>query len=178
MSKKLLVTILLIVVYTIFISALQVKSGGKSSAIIVEPPTVTNDPLPTLLPTPMSAIKTNYIKHDLHLLEKLIIIEAGSNSCSDRHQQLVAQIAINRVKSGRYKSIEEVVTTVGQYAGASYIMEWEPVIPQRVRDNALKALLGQVVCPTNVYYQDNNKHGSAVYEEFDSGYSITYFCYR
>lgn len=120
-------------------------------------------------------------RSDLDILAAVIYYEAGSGECTDRHQQLVAQVVLNRVADSRYpNTVYGVVTQSGQYSTRGLILsnagaDW---IPQRCYDNALLAMNGSVDCPQNVLYQANFIQGSGIYEEIYTSYSVSYFCYR
>lgn len=119
-----------------------------------------------------------YTEEDLRILANVIYFEGGY--CTDRFQQLVAQVILNRVADERFPStVKEVVEQPGQYA-KRYIETYDDV-PQRCYDNALEALEGRVECPPDVIYQANFKQGTGVYEVIytDTGWwsSTSYFCY-
>lgn len=121
---------------------------------------------------------------ELDILAAVIYYEAGSNDCSDRHQQLVAQVVLNRVASNEFpNNIYDVVTQQNptQYSTYKLVlrnMGNRDIIPQRCYNNALKALNGKVDCPDNVVWQANFIQGSEIYEIHETSYSVTYFCYR
>ena len=49
--------------------------------------------------------------YELDLLAAVIYHEAGSNECSDRHQQLVGQVVVNRMNSDEFpNTIYDVIT--------------------------------------------------------------------
>lgn len=115
------------------------------------------------------------IDRQLDLLTRVVWFEAGSNWLSDRHQQLVAQVVLNRVADPRFPdTMEGVVYARGQYSCASrlYSIPWYR-ITQRCYDNARAAAYGQVECPANVVYQSGVKQGKGLYEIHYN----TYFCY-
>lgn len=120
----------------------------------------------------------SYTDEDLYCLANLIYYEA--RGCSDRHQQLVAQVCINRSKDSRFPdTIKECIEQPGQYA--AWYTTANPPLEQRFIDNARAALEGEVDCPSNVIFQAEFKQGTGVFEisEVDTGYwsSTTYFCY-
>lgn len=120
----------------------------------------------------------SYTDEDLYCLANLIYYEA--RGCSDRHQQLVAQVCVNRSKDSRFPdTIKECIEQPGQYA--AWYTTANPPLEQRFIDNARAALEGKVDCPSNVIFQAEFKQGTGVFEisEVDTGYwsSTTYFCY-
>lgn len=114
---------------------------------------------------------------DLKLLAKLVFCEAGSDEISDEHQQLVAQVVINRVRDDRFpNTISEVIYQKGQYACVGNERWNSEEIPERCYSNALKALNGEVQAPKNLIFQANFEQGTEIYKIFKTSYSITYFC--
>lgn len=130
----------------------QKKEEQKESAIMNNDPSYSND--------------------DLYILSHVIEGEAGSDSNTDEEQLLVANVVLNRVKSGRFpSSIKEVVFAPGQYAcvdDGNYYRQ--PNI--RIINNAKRILSGERVCPENVLYQSNSVQGN-IYKKIGN----TYFCY-
>lgn len=131
----------------------------------------------------------NYLKslrwwtdYELNMLASLIYYEAGSNDCTDRHQQLVGQVVINRMNSSEFaNSIYGVITQKGQYSTYKNVLSMASTpskIPKRCYDNALAVLEGRVECPDNIVWQANFRQGSSIYEIHKTSYSTTYFCYR
>ena len=123
--------------------------------------------------------------YELDLLAAVIYHEAGSDECSDRHQQLVGQVVINRMNSDEFPdTIYDVITQVKpniQYSTYKNVVRDagnRDIIPQRCYDNALAVLNSEVECPDNIVWQANFKQGSGVYEEMHTSYSVSYFCYR
>ena len=129
---------------------------------------------------------TQVDEDDVYWLAVLIYFEAGYSVCSDRHQQLVAMTAINRTKSKYFRDTIKEVIAQQDYIRGKLVKQYNPAyltsppkeIPQRMFDNARLALEGNVECPSNVVYQAEFKQGSGIYETFDIGYSITYFCFE
>lgn len=121
-------------------------------------------------------------EEDLRILAKVILGEAPH--CTDRHQQLVAQVVLNRVASPMFPdNVKDVVNAKGQYnpAYTRNLPEWNEETHRAFR-NALKAMNGEVDCPANVVYQSEFKSlGSGIYEQItvDTGWfrSTTYFNY-
>lgn len=120
--------------------------------------------------------------YDLDLLAAVIYYEAGSDECTDRHQQLVAQVVINRKNSSEFPdTIYDIITQRNQYSTCDNVLSSagnKDLIPQRCYDNAIEVLNGNVECPDNVVWQANFLQGSGVYEEIYTSYSVSYFCYR
>ena len=122
---------------------------------------------------------------DLRILAKVVRNEAGY--CSDRHQQLVAQVVLNRVASPLFPdNVKDVVNAPMQYNPiyTRNLPTWDTADEetQRAFRNALKAMNGEVECPENVVYQSEfPKLGSGSYEihKVDTGWfaSTTYFNY-
>lgn len=114
---------------------------------------------------------------ELELLAKLIYCEAGSDGISDEHQQLVAQVVINRVNDGRFpNTISEVIYQKGQYACVGNTRWNSEEVPERCYNNALKVLNGEVQAPGDLIFQANFEQGTEIYKIFKTSYSITYFC--
>ena len=120
---------------------------------------------------------------DLRILAKVVRNEAGY--CTDRHQQLVAQVVLNRVASPLFPdNVKDVVNAPGQY-NPIYTRnlptrDTEDEQTQRAFANALKAMNGEVECPENVLFQSEfPKLGKGNYEthKVDTGWfrSTTYF---
>ncbi len=122
---------------------------------------------------------------DARILAAVIYGEA--RYCPDRHQQLVAQVVLNRVADERFPdTVRGVVEQPGQYTPAytrnlpSYASADAEM--QRCFEAALAALEGRVECPADVIYQSQCQSlGAGVYEisEVDTGWyaSTTYFAY-
>lgn len=105
--------------------------------------------------------KPSYTDYDLKVMANTIYYEA--RDCSDRHQQLVGAVVMNRVRDPRFpNTVAGVVGQPGQYAG-NYLNA-NPPISDRIYNNAKQALLYKVGCPTNVLYQANFRQGKGVYE--------------
>lgn len=114
---------------------------------------------------------------ELELLARLIYCEAGSDEISDEHQQLVAQVVINRVNDDRFpNTISEVIYQKGQYACVGNTRWNSEEVPERCYNNALKVLNGEVQAPDNLIFQANFEQGTEIYKIFKTSYSITYFC--
>lgn len=114
---------------------------------------------------------------ELELLAKLIYCEAGSDEISDEHQQLVAQVVINRVNDSRFpNTISEVIYQKGQYACVGNTRWNSEEVPERCYNNALKVLNGEVQAPEDLIFQANFEQGTEIYKIFKTSYSITYFC--
>lgn len=125
-------------------------------------------------------------QRDLQILANVSLHEAPY--CTDRHQQLVAQVVLNRVASPLFPdNVTDVVNQPGQYNPA-YTRNLPELTDtdeetQRAFRNALKAMNGEAACPADVVYQSEFKSlGSGVYEAItvDTGWyrSTTYFNYE
>lgn len=122
---------------------------------------------------------------DLRILAKVVRNEAGY--CTDRHQQLVAQVVLNRVESPLFPDkVVDVVNAPRQYnpAYTRNLPSWETADAEQIRafHNALAAMNGEVDCPDNVLFQSEFPYlGKGNYEahEVDTGWykSTTYFNY-
>lgn len=115
------------------------------------------------------------MESEIDLLARVIWFEAGSNWISDRQQQLVAQVVLNRCADSRFpNTIADVVYAPRQYSCASRLYSISrDRIPQRCYDNALKAARGEVECPANVVWQAGFRQGKGVYAYMGN----TYFCW-
>lgn len=112
---------------------------------------------------------------EIDMLARVVWFEAGSNWISDRQQQLVAQVVLNRCADSRFPStIKGVVYAKGQYSCASRLYSiGKANIPARCYENAKLAVYGQVDCPANVVWQAGFKQGKGVYAYMGN----TYFCW-
>ena len=123
---------------------------------------------------------------NLRIIAKVVRNEAPY--CTDRHQQLVAQVVLNRKASPMFPdTVEAVVNQPGQYnpAYTRNLPTWDgaDAETQRAFRNAIAAMNGEVECPENVVYQSEFDYlGSGSYEEItvDTGWfkSTTYFNYE
>lgn len=120
---------------------------------------------------------------NLRIIAKVVRNEAPY--CTDRHQQLVAQVVLNRVASPLFPdNVTDVVNAPGQYnpaytAELPELTDNDPEV-QRAFRNARAAMSGDVDCPADVLYQSEFKSlGSGIYEQItvDTGWyrSTTYF---
>lgn len=123
---------------------------------------------------------------------EILITVIGNEApwCTVEHQELVAQVVVNRVNSPLFpNTIEEVVDAPGQYH-PDYTDEdshlWkrvreDPELYTACRAAAERVLNGEVDCPANVLWQANFPQGDGVYKKIyvDTGWfrSTTYFCY-
>ena len=115
------------------------------------------------------------IDAELDMLGRVVYFEAGSSWISDRHQQLVACVVLNRCADERFPAtIRDNVYKRGQYAcsGRLYSISRDK-IPARCFDNAKAAAYGAVECPATVVWQAQFKQGRGTYERIGN----TYFCY-
>lgn len=118
--------------------------------------------------------------NDLHMLAAVIYYEAGSDECTDRHQQLVGQVVVNRMYSTEFpNTIYDVITQPMQYGTCSMVLNnmGTDAIPQRCYDNALAVLNNDVDCPSDIVWQAGFIQGE-IYEVYNTTYSTTYFCHR
>ena len=115
------------------------------------------------------------IDAELDMLGRVVYFEAGSSWISDRHQQLVACVVLNRCADERFPAtISDNVYKRGQYAcaGKLYSVSRDK-IPARCFDNAKAAAYGAAECPATVVWQAQFKQGRGTYERIGN----TYFCY-
>lgn len=115
------------------------------------------------------------LEAEIDLLARVIWFEAGANWLSDRQQQLVAAVVLNRINDPRFpNTMKGVVYAKGQYSCASRLYSINKSgITQRCYDNARLAVYGQVECPSNVVFQAGFRQGKGVYAYMGN----TYFCY-
>lgn len=125
---------------------------------------------------------------DAEIIACVVFNEAGYG-CTDRHQELVAAVIVNRVADPRFP--DTVYDVVTQKTGEHYQYHpayatpgswaWERAVNSDVWEHCLeiaeKALSGLVDCPPDVLYQANFEQGTGVYECGYTSYSVTYFCY-
>lgn len=114
------------------------------------------------------------IDGELDMLARVVYFEAGSSWISDRHQQLVACVLLNRCADSRFPdTIKGNVYRKGQYACSGRLYSISAAqIPTRCYDNAKAAAYGWVECPEGVIFQAQFKQGKGVYEKIGN----TYFC--
>lgn len=115
------------------------------------------------------------IDAELDMLGRVVYFEAGSSWISDRHQQLVACVVLNRCADERFPAtIKDNVYKRGQYAcaGNLYTISRDK-IPERCFNNAKMAAYDYVECPVGVVWQAQFKQGRGTYERIGN----TYFCY-
>lgn len=115
------------------------------------------------------------IDAEIDLLARVVYFEAGSSWISDRHQQLVACVLLNRCSDPRFPdTISENVYKKGQYAcsGKLYSVSRDK-IPARCYENARAAAHEAVECPPGVIFQAQFRQGSGVYEKIGN----TFFCW-
>lgn len=123
----------------------------------------------------------NYTNEELMLVAKVIAAEAGSDNVSDRCNELVGAVIVNRVNHGSFpNTIEEVIYAPGQYATVSQL---DSIVPdERDIENARRALEGEIDCPADVVWQANFPQcawGTSVdiYEKIETPYGTMYFCH-
>lgn len=123
---------------------------------------------------------------DAEVVATVIANEAGSG-CTERHMELVGAVVVNRTNDPAFPStVTGVVKAKGQYNPAyatpgSYA--WNKAREDqetfaKCLSYAKKALNGDVTCEPDVVYQDNQTHGSGIYETHKTSYSTTYFCHK
>ncbi len=117
--------------------------------------------------------------------------------CSDRQQELTAQVVLNRVADPRFpNTVREVVEQVNYFTqpdgSVRTVYQYHPTYTQNLPEyatanetmkrcfaSAVRALMGEVECPPNVIYQSNYNQGTGIYEKIsvDTGAwrSVTYF---
>lgn len=106
-----------------------------------------NDLVPNMIGYP-------YDEEDVILLAKVIAAEAGSDYVSDRCNELVGAVVVNRLNHPLFgNTLEDVLYQPGQYATASYFDSVEP--DERDLVNARRALEGEINCPIDVVWQAN-----------------------
>ena len=121
---------------------------------------------------------------DLEIIACVVYNEAAYG-CTERHQELVAAVVVNRLHDDRFPAtVYGVVTQPGQYhpdyatPGSYY---WSRAVNSDVWEHCLeiaeRALAGEIDCPANVLFQAEFLQGSGVYEIGYTSYSTTYFCY-
>lgn len=127
------------------------------------------------------ASSKNYTEEDLMLIAKVIAAEAGSDNVSDRCNELVGAVIVNRVNHESFpNTIEEVIYAPGQYATVSQL---DSIVPdERDLENARRALEGEIDCPSDVVWQANFPQcawGTSVdiYEKIETPYGTMYFCH-
>lgn len=122
---------------------------------------------------------------DVKILANVIYPE--SNNCTDRHQQLVGAVIMNRKNSEKFpNTIREVITQENQY-NPSYVENLPDYMTasdemKRCFKNAVIAYRGLVECPNNVLFQSNYPelgHGyyEVIYVDTTHFKSTTYFAY-
>lgn len=119
-----------------------------------------------------------YTQDDLYWLAMAITREAGSDWLTDEHQLLVGNVVLNRVASSRYPdTIYDVLHQKGQYPWAYKGSYTQPTA--RACANAKLLLEGERVCPANVLFSSQTKHGWGVYKAIKDSLRGTtiYFCY-
>ena len=127
-----------------------------------------------------STVDKWWTEDDLHMLAAVIYYEAGSDECTDRHQQLVGQVVVNRMYSTEFpNTIYDVIAQPMQYSSYNMVINniGTDVIPQRCYDNALAVLNNDVDCPSDIVWQAGFIQGE-IYEIYYTTYSTTYFCHR
>lgn len=125
-----------------------------------------------------------YTVDELYCMAAVIYNEAGGDSCTDEHRELVGYVVLNRVNDSRYfDSIREVLEQRGQYAGMengvvfaerhtkpeeAHAFERAYVTARKVLENR-----NNIPIPANVLFQSEFAQGTGVYKHLGN----TYFCY-
>lgn len=122
-------------------------------------------------------------QEDARIIANVIAHEAPY--CTARHQQLVAQVILNRVADPRFPdTVREVIEQPGQYhpSYTQSLPTYSTASPEELRcfDAAVTALMGGVDCPADVIFQSQySSLGAGVYEKItvDTGAyrSTTFF---
>lgn len=127
-------------------------------------------------------------QQDVDIIATVVYNEAWGG-CSTRHRELVAATFVNRMQNtghdfGNVHTAYEVVCQRNQYRPAyadpdsiyGRNARQDPEIWETCRQIAMKALAGEVPCPTNVLFQSQHIQGD-IYEIHETSYSTTYFCF-
>ena len=130
----------------------------------------------------------NQYQEDIDIIATVVYNEAWGG-CSTRHRELVAATFVNRMQNeghdfGSVHTAYEVACQRNQYnpkyADPDSIYgqnaRQDPEIWETCRQIAIKALAGEVPCPSNVLYQSQHIQGE-IYEIHETSYSTTYFCF-
>lgn len=122
-------------------------------------------------------------EQDIAIIARVIYWEAG-NGCTEEHMLGVGRVILNRVADERFPdTVYDVVVQKNQYLPAYANGSSKYNIPAdrlaEFENLARRVLDGEPYdWPENVIYQDNNRHGTGVYQTFGSSFgSTTYFCY-
>jgi spore germination cell wall hydrolase CwlJ-like protein len=118
--------------------------------------------------------KVNAKTNDRELLARVVKREAGNQS--DKGQQAVVEVILNRVKSKRFpNTIRGVVYQKGQFSCASVLFSSKKSIPTKQNyKNVDLVLQGKVNnLPDNVVYFSKGPQGSGIYKKIGAHY----FCY-
>ena len=113
-------------------------------------------------------------EEELDLLAHLIYAEAGSDWCSDKMQQYVGSVVLNRIASKYFpNTMKEVIYQKGQYS-----CTWNGMIDYDYNDRALECarflLENGSQLPSNVIFQAQFEQGDGLYEKVQN----MYFCYK
>ena len=124
-------------------------------------------------------IKVADYEAEIDLLAHLIYAEAGSDWCSDKMQQNVGSVVLNRIAHESYpNTLMEVVYQSGQY-GCVYNGMINYDYNERAYNNAKYLFENGSQLPANVVFQAQFKQGDGVYEVFNHpNGDKTYFCYK
>lgn len=115
-----------------------------------------------------------YTEEELDLLARLIFSEAGSDWCSDKMQQYVGSVVLNRVQSAYFPdNMYDVIYQNGQYSVVSNgAINKTP--NDRAYETAKYLLINGSVLPSNVIFQSQFIQGDGIYEKVQN----MYFCYK
>ena len=109
----------------------------------------------------------------LEMLAHLINGEAGSNWCSDKMQQGVGSVALNRVKDSRFPdNLHDVIFQSGQYS-CTWDGNYDLPPSERAYENARILLTNGSIFPDKVVFQANFTQGKGTYLKEQN----MYFCY-
>lgn len=127
-------------------------------------------------------------QEDVDIIATVVYNEAWGG-CSTRHRELVAATFVNRMQNtghdfGSVHTAYEVACQQNQYNPAyadpdsiqGQNARQDPEIWEICRQIAMKALAGEIECPSNVLFQSQHIQGE-IYEIHKTSYSTTYFCY-
>ena len=115
-----------------------------------------------------------YTEEELDLLARLIFSEAGSDWCSDKMQQYVGSVVLNRIQSAYFpNNMYDVIYQRGQYSVVNNgAINKTP--NERAYEVAKYLLINGSVLPSNVIFQSQFIQGDGIYEKVQN----MYFCYK
>ena len=113
----------------------------------------------------------DYTESEYELICK--VVNAEGRGQSDLFQQCVAQVIINRMKSGRFQpTIHKVVYRKGQYQ-CTWNGGFKIAVTDKVKNNVRLVMDGYKPCPENVVWQAEFTQGVGTWKLIHN----TYFCY-